>query len=45
MNSGIFHTTYVKDMALRRTHAQKIRIVHSDPFRARLPLPGQTATT
>jgi branched-chain amino acid transport system permease protein len=27
MNSGIFHSTYEKDMALRRTHAQKIRIV------------------
>ena len=27
MQSGIFHTTYQKDMALRRPHAQKIRIV------------------
>jgi len=27
MISGIFHSTYEKDMALRRTHAQKIRIV------------------
>jgi len=27
MVSGIFHTTYQKDMALRRTHAQKIRIL------------------
>ena len=27
MYSGIFHSTYNKDMALRRTHAQKIRIV------------------
>lgn len=26
MNSGIFHSTYEKDMALRRTHAQKIRL-------------------
>ena len=26
MQSGIFHTTYQADMALRRTHAQKIRI-------------------
>lgn len=26
MNSGIFHTTYQSDMALRRTHLQKIRI-------------------
>jgi branched-chain amino acid transport system permease protein len=27
MISGIFHSTYEKDMALRRTHAQKIRLV------------------
>ncbi len=27
MESGIFHTTYQADMALRRTHIQKIRIV------------------
>ncbi len=27
MDSGIFHTTYEKDMALRRTPAQKVRIV------------------
>lgn len=27
MISGIFHSSYEKDMALRRTHAQKIRIV------------------
>ncbi|RMF49220.1 MAG: branched-chain amino acid ABC transporter permease [Anaerolineae bacterium] len=27
MQSGIFHTTYQADMALRRTHAEKIRIV------------------
>jgi branched-chain amino acid transport system permease protein len=27
MESGIFHTTYQSDMGLRRTHAQKIRIV------------------
>ena len=27
MQSGIFHTTYQADMALRRTYAQKIRIV------------------
>jgi branched-chain amino acid transport system permease protein len=27
MISGIFHTTYEKDMALRQTHAQKIRLV------------------
>src|SRR5512139_287562 len=27
MISGIFHSTYQKDMALRRTHAQKIRLV------------------
>lgn len=27
MISGIFHTSYEKDMALRRTHAQKIRLV------------------
>lgn len=27
MQSGIFHSTYQADMALRRTHAQKIRIV------------------
>jgi len=27
MISGIFHTTYQQDMALRRTHAQRIRIV------------------
>ncbi|RME08042.1 MAG: branched-chain amino acid ABC transporter permease [Anaerolineae bacterium] len=27
MDSGIFHTTYEKDMALRRTPAQKIRLV------------------
>ncbi len=27
MESGIFHTTYRSDMTLRRTHAQKIRIV------------------
>ncbi|RME91478.1 MAG: branched-chain amino acid ABC transporter permease [Anaerolineae bacterium] len=27
MQSGIFHTSYEKDMALRRTHAQKIRLV------------------
>ncbi len=26
MESGIFHATYQSDMALRRTHAQKIRI-------------------
>ena len=26
MESGIFHTTYQSDMALRRTHTQKIRI-------------------
>lgn len=26
MESGIFHTTYQADMALRRTHTQKIRI-------------------
>jgi branched-chain amino acid transport system permease protein len=26
MESGVFHTTYQADMALRRTHAQKIRI-------------------
>lgn len=26
MESGIFHTTYPADIALRRTHAQKIRI-------------------
>ena len=27
MISGIFHSSYEKDMALRRTHAQKIRLV------------------
>ena len=27
MESGIFHTTYQADMTLRRTHAQKIRVV------------------
>jgi len=27
MVSGIFHSTYEQDMALRRTHAQKVRIV------------------
>lgn len=27
MESGIFHTTYQADMTLRRTHAQKVRIV------------------
>lgn len=27
MQSGIFHSTYKADMALRRTHAEKIRIV------------------
>jgi len=27
MESGIFHTSYQRDMGLRRTHAQKIRIV------------------
>ena len=27
MISGIFHSTYEKDMALRRTHAQRIRLV------------------
>ncbi len=27
MESGIFHTTYRADMVLRRTHAQKVRIV------------------
>ncbi len=27
MQSGIFHTTYQADMALRRTHAEKIRLV------------------
>ncbi len=27
MDSGIFHTTYEKDMALRRTPAQKVRLV------------------
>lgn len=27
MESGIFHTTYQGDMALRRTHAEKIRLV------------------
>ncbi|GAB4503115.1 MAG: branched-chain amino acid ABC transporter permease [Anaerolineales bacterium] len=27
MISGIYHTSYEKDMALRRTHAQKIRLV------------------
>jgi branched-chain amino acid transport system permease protein len=27
MESGIFHTTYQSDMSLRRTHAQKIRII------------------
>ncbi|MBI4770988.1 MAG: branched-chain amino acid ABC transporter permease [Chloroflexi bacterium] len=27
MESGIFHATYQADMALRRTHAQKVRIV------------------
>jgi branched-chain amino acid transport system permease protein len=26
MESGIFHTTYQADMALRRTHAQRIRV-------------------
>ncbi len=37
MQSGIFHSTYQADMALRRTHAEKIRMVLFLLFMAAFP--------
>ncbi len=38
MQSGIFHTTYRADMALRRTHAEKIRLLLFLAFMLVFPL-------